>query len=249
MIKFSIITVCFNSEKTIKDTIESVIGQNYLDFEYIIVDGGSQDNTLSIIESYHRSITKIISEEDRGMYDALNKGIKLASGNLIGILHSDDVFADENVVSSIAEVFTHNQVDVVWGDVVFIDKRDKIRRLYSGSGISPLSFEHGIMPPHPAVFIRKDCYEKHGYFNIKYKIASDYDLLLRFLKLNNLKYYYLSKVLVKMRIGGISNRSISNIIELNKEIYKIHRSNGFPISAISLMKKIPTRIKELFLRP
>jgi len=249
LVKVSIITVCYNSEKTIRDTIESVVSQNYSDIEYIIVDGGSKDKTLSIVESYHQSITKIISEEDSGMYDAMNKGINISTGNLIGILNSDDIFADENIVSIIVKIFSQNQVDIIWGDVVFIDKRNRIRRFYSGSGISPSSFDSGIMPPHPAVFIKKDCYENFGYFNIKYKIASDYDLLFRFLKLNDLKYFYLPKVLVKMKLGGASNSSISSIFKLNKEIFKIHHSYGNPISVISLMKKVPRRIFELIKRP
>jgi len=249
LIKVSIITVCFNSEKTIKDTIKSVIGQDYPEIEYIIVDGGSQDNTLSIIESYHRSITKIISEEDRGMYDALNKGIKNSNGQIIGILNSDDTFSDKTVISSIVNSFVTSKVDLIWGDVIFVDKKMKVRRVYSGADISPLSFNWGIMPPHPSVFVKKDCYEKFGYFNIKYKIASDYDLLFRFLTLNNLKYLYLPKVLVKMKIGGASNSSISSILKLNKEIYKIHRANGVPISVIHLIKKVPRRILELIKRP
>jgi glycosyltransferase involved in cell wall biosynthesis len=249
LIKVSLITVCYNSEKTIRDTIESVIGQNYPDIEYIIVDGGSQDKTLSIIASYSHLIKKIISEEDNGMYDAMNKGISYASSDIIGILNSDDVFADENVVSNIVEIFIKRKIKVVWGDVAFVDNRNRIRRLYSGDRISRTSFNHGIMPPHPSVFIKKECYDIFGNFNIKYEIASDYDLLLRFLNLNNLKYYYFNKVLVKMKIGGKSNQSIRSIIALNKEIYEIHYSNGIPISIFNLLKKIPRRILELFNKP
>ena len=248
-LKVSIITVCFNSEKTIRDTIESVINQNYSEIEYIIVDGKSKDKTLSTIKSYHKSIKKVISEKDHGMYDALNKGIRAASGDLIGILNSDDRYSDENVISSIVRVFTNNQINIAWGDVAFIDKKNKVKRLYSGGDISPSSFNNGIMPPHPSVFIKKNCYEKFGYFNTKYRIAADYDLLLRFLKLNNLRYFYMPKVLVKMKLGGVSNRSFSNVALLNKEIYEIHKSNGVPISIFNLMKKIPRRIMELVLKP
>jgi len=248
-VKISIITVCYNSEKTISETINSVIKQTHPYIEYIIIDGGSTDNTLSIINKYSDYISAIISEKDDGMYDAMNKGISYASGDIIGILNSDDVFAYENVVSNIVEVFIKRKIKVVWGDVAFVDNRNRIRRLYSGDRISRTSFNHGIMPPHPSVFIKKECYDIFGNFNIKYKIASDYDLLLRFLNLNNLKYYYFNKILVKMKIGGKSNQSIRSIIALNKEIYEIHYSNGIPISIFNLLKKVPRRILELFYKP
>ena len=246
--KVSIITACLNSENTIRDTIESVIAQNYSDLEYIVVDGGSKDRTLSIIESYHQSIQKTVSEKDCGYYDALNKAITFASGELIGILNSDDVFADQNVVSTVAEAFANNAIDIVWGDVIYVNKRNKIRRFYSGSKLSPSSFKYGIMPPHPSVFIRKKCYEEFGYFNIKYEFA-DYDLLLRFISLKKIRYLYLSKVLVKMKLGGTSNQNIFSVIRLNKEIYKIHHDNGVPISVIHLIKKVPRRMLELIKRP
>jgi glycosyltransferase involved in cell wall biosynthesis len=249
-LKVSLITVCFNSEKTIKRTIESVINQNYSDIEYIIVDGDSKDSTLSIIESYNMYIDKIISEKDLGMYYALNKGIENTSGDIIGIIHSDDIFFDNQVISNVVDVFNYNnKTDIVWGDIVFINNKNKIIRMYSGKKISSESFNYGIMPPHPSVFIKKYCYDEFGIFNTKYRIAADYDLIFRLIKINKIKYSYLPKILVQMNTGGLSNSSFLSILELNKEIYKIHNSSGFPISIFSLIKKIPKRFFELFNRP
>jgi len=245
----SIITVVYNNIDDIEKSIQSVLSQDYAFIEYVIIDGCSTDGTVEIIRAYKEKISIFISEPDDGIYYAMNKGIKLASGDIIGILNSDDVFADNNIISNIVEEFILRKIDLIWGDIVFFDKKKKIRRFYSGKDISPSSFNYGIMPPHPAVFIKKECYEKFGYFNTIYRIAADYDLLFRFIKLNKLKYAYLPKVCVKMKIGGISNSSISSLFKLNKEIYQIHHSNGVPIKITNLIKKIPNRIFELFNRP
>ena len=243
--KISIITVCYNSQKTISETIESVIRQKHLDKEYIIIDGGSSDDTLSIIKKYQNHIDKLISEKDNGIYDAINKGLKQANGDIIGLLHSDDHYPSDNVLSVVSQSFDNNNVDIVWGNVALIDENNNIKRFYSGKLIDLSSFDIGIMPPHPSVFVRRSCYQKFGNFNLNYKISADYDLLLRFLKIERLEYLYNSQILINMRLGGLSNSGIVSLYKINKEIYKIHKANMIPISIFGLLKKIPLRIKEL----
>ena len=243
--KISLITACFNSEKTIIETLESVKNQNYPNLEYIIVDGGSTDKTLSIFNNYKDLITKIISEKDEGLYDAINKGIREATGEIIGILHSDDIFAYDNILTLVSEKFNNKKLDLIYGDIVFVNKLDKIKRYYSGKKITPLSFDFGIMPPHPSVFIRGCNYSKYGNFNTKYQIASDYDLLFRFIKIQKISILYVPKTFVRMKLGGVSNSSIINMYKLNFEIYKIHKSYGYDISIFKLLRKIPLRLFEL----
>ena len=249
MIKVSIITVCFNSIQTIEQTIESVICQDYADIEYIIIDGGSTDGTLDVIKRYDNYVDKFISEDDKGMYDALNKGIEISNGEIIGILNSDDTYSNKTILSSVANTFNKYNVALIWGNAVFVNAKMKIRRTYSGANISPSHFSFGIMPPHPSVFIKKCCYEQYGNFDIKYKIAADYDLLLRLLILNNCSFRYCPEISVYMKIGGISNRSLKNIVKLNKEIYQIHLSNHVPISIFNLLIKVPKRLLEIIKRP
>ena len=243
--KISIITVCYNSQKTITKTIESLSQQNYNNIEYIVIDGGSTDNTLSIINNYENHIDKLISEKDNGVYDAINKGIKLASGEIIGLLHSDDHYPNNNILSTVSGLFEKNNIDITWGDVVLLDENDNKKRFYSGSSVDISSFDIGIMPPHPSVFIKRNCYEEFGYFNTNYKIAADYDLLFRFLKLQKLKFMYDPNIIINMKLGGLSNRGFTSLINVNKEIYKIHRINGHPISIFNILKKIPIRVMEL----
>ena len=243
--KISLITVCYNSESTIQETLESVKEQNYPELEYIIIDGLSSDKTLSIINLYKDIVTKIISEKDKGIYDAINKGIKISTGSIVGILNSDDTFNDSTVLKNVGEKFENRNIGVLWGDVVFVNKSDKIVRYYSGENISPKSFDNGIMPPHPSVFIKKEIYLKLGDFNLKYQIASDYELLLRVLRIKKIDYDYIPKIIVRMKLGGVSNNNIYSIFKLNKEIYQIHSSHNLPISIYSLLKKIPYRLREL----
>tara|TARA_B100000287_G_scaffold431005_1_gene487389 strand:+ start:431 stop:1171 length:741 start_codon:yes stop_codon:yes gene_type:complete len=242
-LKVSLITACYNSEKTIGRTIESILAQEYQNIEYIIIDGDSCDSTISIIDNYKSNISKVISDRDDGIYDALNKGAHLATGDIIGFLHADDFYPNKNIISNVIESFKKEDgLDIILGDVAFINENQEIGRYYSGKNFN---FDIGIMPPHPAVFINKNCYEKFGYFNTDYKIASDYDLLFRFIKLNNVKYMYSKDIVVYMMPGGVSNKNIFSSIKLNKEIYQIHESHKQPISVFSLFKKIPRRISEL----
>ena len=190
--KISIITVCFNAEKTIERTIKSVLNQNYQNIEYIIVDGLSKDLTMDIVMRYSNRISKIYSGQDLGMYDALNKGIKISTGSIIGILNADDFFSDDNVVSEIAEKFnSNNQLDAIYGDVTFLSDIDKVKRRYSSSIWNPNRFMFGLMPAHPTFYCKKKLFETLGYYRLDFKIAADFELLARFLKKNKIKYEYI----------------------------------------------------------
>jgi len=240
--KVSIITVVWNNKETIRDSIDSILSQTYQNIEYIIVDGGSNDGTVDVVKSYGDKIDKFISEADNGIYDALNKGIAISTGDIIGLLHSDDYYPNPNILSIVVEKFKNNDIDMIWGDIIYVNKKGESKRHYSGENIN---FNIGIMPPHPSVFIKKKCYEDFGYYNTDYRIAADYDLLFRFIKLNNLKCIYSNDIIVNMTPGGASNKNIFSSIKLNKEIYQIHKSHNRPISIFSLFKKIPRRISEL----
>jgi glycosyltransferase involved in cell wall biosynthesis len=241
--KISIVTVVLNQYASIKQSLISVRSQNNSEYEQIIQDGGSTDGTLQILKQMADSKTNIVSAPDMGIYDALNQGISRASGDIIGILHSDDFYPNDNVTENVLSHFKANpNIDIVIGDVVIVNNENKIIRNYTGG---KFNFNIGIMPPHPAVFIRRECYEKYGNFNIEYQIASDYDLLFRFIEVHKLKFVYSKDIIVYMKAGGISNKNIFSSINLNYEIYKIHKSHNRPISIFNLLKKIPVRMREV----
>ena len=217
--KVSIITVCFNSESTIENTIKSVLNQNYHDIEYIIVDGNSNDNTLKIIDKYGNKISKYISEDDLGIYDAMNKGLKISSGEIVGVLNSDDVFVDTNIISRIVSEFILNsQLDFVYGDVSFVDKSNYIIRKYSSSKWSDKKLSYGYMPAHPTFYCKKKLFHHFGFFRTDFKIAADFELITRFCTSTKLKYSYIPDVLVCMSIGGISTKGIRSTFIINREI-------------------------------
>jgi len=247
-IKVSIITVCFNSAGTIHDSINSVIQQSYPNIEYIIIDGASTDGTRDIINSFAPKITKYISEGDNGLYDALNKGIKLASGHVVGILNSDDFFYDCTVIENIVKAFTDNNIDVVIGDVQFVDpiKTSKVVRYYSSKRFTPEKFRFGIMPAHPGFYAKRELFEKFGYYKTDYKIAADFELLLRFLLIHRIRYKYLEMPFVSMRRGGVSNKSIGSNITLNKEIARACRENGISTNYFLIYLKYFTKIFQFF---
>ena len=199
--KFSIITVSLNSDKTIEKTINSVINQNYNDIEYIIIDGCSKDNTINIIKSYKSAIDVIIIEKDDSLYDAINKGIKIATGDIIGILNSDDHFNNNNVISNISKEFKNNLlIDAVIGGVIFYNNGFK-KRVFKSLGFKNSFFKFGMMPPHPSFYAKKSLFTKYGLYNIKYKISSDFDLLLRFFLIHKINYKITDMIFVNMSIS------------------------------------------------
>ncbi len=232
--KITVITVAYNSDNTIKDTIESVLAQTYRDIEYIIIDGDSKDNTMDIVRSYADKIAKIVSEPDLGIYDAMNKGIDIATGDVIGFLNSDDFFTSSDILETVARTFNENNIDALYGDVHFVRPVDlnKSIRYYSSALFNPNFFRFGFMPAHPSFYVKKKCYDIYGVYSLDYKIASDFDLLIRFLKKNHLKCKYVKKDFVTMRVGGISTKNVKSRVILNKENILACKRNGIYTNVI-----------------
>lgn len=242
--KISIITVTYNSAKTIADTIRSINEQTYPNIEHIIIDGSSKDNTLDIINNISNRVCKIVSEPDKGIYDAMNKGITLATGDVIGILNSDDFYASPDVISKIITTFEKGDCDAVYGDLDYVDSKNvsKIVRFWKAKEYKKRAFFRGWHPPHPTFFVKKEMYQKFGKFNLKYKIAADYELMLRFIAKEKIRTRYISEVLVKMRTGGESNQNLKNIITANRESYEAWKDNGLYINPIAFMRKPLSKI-------
>lgn len=242
--KVSIITVSYNSEKTIRDTIQSVLSQDYPDVEYIVIDGGSTDGTMDIVGQYRRHISRVVSEPDQGIYDAMNKGIALAEGDVIGFLNSDDMYMSSSAVTELMTPIKTQGVDAAFADLIVVDAVDteKVLRYYDSSYFSPKKFRFGWMPAHPTYFAKKSAYLSAGKYSLDYQIAADYEMLVRMLYVNQLKYAYIKKPLVKMRMGGASSASLRSNWILNCEIVRACRSNGiFTILPIVLLK-IPQKL-------
>jgi glycosyltransferase involved in cell wall biosynthesis len=247
-LKVSIITITYNSESTLIDTIDSVLNQTYTDIEYIIIDGKSTDSTVSIIHSYKDKISKFISEKDNGLYDALNKGISMATGDIIGVLHSDDFYTNHQVIEKVVQIFNLNQADAVYADLFYVDKTniDKILRKWKSGNYKHGMFVNGWMPPHPTFFVRRHCYEKYGSFNLDLVSAADYELMLRFVHKHQIKLAYLPEFIIKMRAGGLSNASLSNRIRANQEDRKAWLMNGLKPKFHTLYLKPLRKIIQLF---
>lgn len=241
--KVSIITSCFNREKTIAQAIESVLSQDYPNIEYIVVDGASKDNTLAIIKRYKGRISHIISEPDNGMYEGINKGIRAATGDIIGLLHSDDFLFSTNTISRIVKRFEETQADFIYGNGLFVDSdnTDKVVRNWMGGKYSKWKVRHGWLPLHPTCYIRKSCMDKWGLYDESYKIAADSDFLFRYLYEADLKVEYLNEYIVRMRMGGLSTDSKRRKMMWEEDI-RMYKSHGMPPTLTKLEKmawKVP----------
>lgn len=251
--KISIITGTYNSAKTLRDTFESILNQTYDNIEYIVVDGGSKDNTLDIVKEYEPKFNgrlKWISEKDNGIYDAMNKGIGLASGEVVGILNSDDFFTDNNVLSDIIDCFEKHNVDSLFANLYFVKQDDtsKIVRVWKGSPYKENGFKKGWHPSHPTFYVKNDIYKKYGVFDLNFDVSADFELMLRFIEKYKISTYYLDRFTVKMRYGGESTGSISKIIIGNKNILRAFKKNGIKVSffypIIRLVPKVLEFIKK-----
>ncbi|RZB38083.1 MAG: hypothetical protein SRB2_00429 [Desulfobacteraceae bacterium Eth-SRB2] len=249
--KVSIVTVSLNSHATIEDTIISVVNQTYPAIEHIIIDGGSKDGTVNIIHKYSNKIKKLVSEPDKGIYDAMNKGINLATGEIVGFLNADDVYFDKECVAHVVNEFRAKNVDSVFADLVYVypDNLMKVVRYYSSKKFSPRQFAYGWMPAHPTFFAKRNCYGLYGLFKTDYMIASDYELLIRFLSKYKITYSYIPKVLVKMRMGGISTRNLKNNWILNREIIRACSENGIKTNMLKVLSKYSTKALQLIEKP
>ncbi|MBS1519706.1 MAG: glycosyltransferase [Bacteroidetes bacterium] len=244
--KISIISVVFNAQNTIERCINSVLGQKYKNIEYIIIDGGSIDNTVGIIEKYSANIDVFISEPDKGIYDAMNKGIARATGDVIGTINADDFFADNDVLYHIAKVFSEQDTSILYGDLDYIDPSEKVIRKWRSGKYSRGMFNWGWMPPHPTFYCKKSLFDKLGVYKLDYGSAGDYELMLRFIHFNNIDAYYLNKVLIKMVVGGVSNKSLSNRVQAMRFDLEAMRNNNIFLPMVTILFKPLRKIAQFF---
>tara|TARA_B100000427_G_scaffold314958_1_gene308621 strand:+ start:3621 stop:4388 length:768 start_codon:yes stop_codon:yes gene_type:complete len=251
-LKISIITPTFNSKNTIEENINSILFQTHHDWEQIIIDNESSDNTVNLVKKYNNNKIRIICEKDKGIFDAINKGISNSQGEIISVLHSDDFFSDKNTLTNVINSFQTSEVDVVYGNLVYVKKsnRDKIFRYWKSNNFTKGLFYLGWSPPHPSFFVKKKIYEKFGNYRIEFGNSSDFELMFRLLEKNQVSSKYVNKILVTMRYGGASNKNISNIIKQNLTIFKILGIEKKYFDIIKLVYfKLKDRLKQFFTKP
>lgn len=250
--KLSIITVCYNSAETIGHTLRSVREQTYENIEHIIVDGGSTDGTLGVVASEGAHVTTLVSEKDHGIYDAMNKGIALATGDVVGFVNADDFYASPNVLRDVAAAFEQTDADCCYGDLCYVRQDEPTRtvRYWRSTDFAPGLFEKGWCPPHPTFFVRRSVYQRLGGFDLNFRIAADFELMARYLGASRISSHYIPEVLVKMRLGGTTNRSLKNILIQNIEIRRALSKNGIRSSLVSfVLNKLVSRAIQFFRRP
>lgn len=247
--KISVITVCFNAVNTIADTQESVEKQTHPGIEHIVVDGASTDGTLDVIKRHGKRVARLVSEPDEGIYDAMNKGLQLATGDVIGFLNADDIYADAGVLERVSATMEAEKLDALFGDAEFVSptRTDRPLRRYRSERFCPERIAWGWMPAHPALFLRRQVYERFGRFRTDYRIAGDFELVARMFHGGMLSYRHVPEVLVRMRTGGISTGGWRNTILLNQEVLRACRENGIPTSLPKILSKYPAKLLE-FLR-
>jgi len=248
--KISIVTVCFNAAETITSTLQSVAAQTHPQVEQIVVDGASTDGTLARIEAHGLHLAHLLSEPDCGIYDAMNKGIRLATGDVVGILNADDVYADNAVLARVASMMDEERLDALYGDVAFfsVGAPTVTTRRYSSRHFSPARLAWGWMPAHPALFLRRDLFKRYGLYRTDYRIAGDYELIARVFTQPELRYRYVPEVLVRMRTGGVSTRGWRNTLLLNREVLRACRENGIRTNILKLLSKYPIKALEFVRR-
>ena len=241
--KISIITATYNSGAALRDTLESVLSQTYKDFEHIIIDGLSSDDTMAVVREYeprYGGRLRYISERDGGLYDAMNKGISMAVGDVVGILNSDDIYYDKYALKRIADAIMLFDTDIVYGDLEFVDSTDLNRRVrfWNGSQHTPGAFLKGWHPAHPTFYAKKDCYTRFGGFDTSFDVSADFELMLRFIETNSISNTYIPNILIKMRMGGESTGSIKKIIQGNRNVLRAFVKNGFKAPPFYLMRRL-----------
>ena len=244
--KISLITVTFNAQHTIERCIQSIIGQKFKNIEYIVIDGGSTDDTLDIISKYKSDINILISEPDKGIYDAMNKGIKLATGDVVGMLNADDYFVDNAVLAAVAEVFKTQNTNIMYADLDYVNPADDIIRKWRSGDYNRLKLNFGWMPPHPTFYCKRQLFEQFGFYSLNFGSAADYELMLRFMYLHRENAFYLNKIIIKMKIGGISNKSYFNRVKGLYFDFKAMRNNGIVLPVLTIFLKPLRKISQYF---
>ena len=247
--KFSIITATYNSAATLADTLDSILRQTHQDYEVIIQDGGSTDNTLDIAHSYEQCFggrLRIFSEKDHGLYDAMNRGISHATGDVVGILNSDDFYADNEVLHIIHSTMTTEKVDCIYGNLKYVRHNDtsKVTRTWTGSQFTPGAFQRGWHPAHPTFYAKRECFSKYGGFDTSFAVSADFELMLRFIEKHRITNRYIDHCFVIMREGGESNGKLSNIIKGNKNIIRAFRKNDISVSMLYPVKRLLPKVLE-----